>query len=311
VQRRRRPLRQAARRGRAARDAQLDAAPLRGWFASQQDRGIGGQLQDGIRGLLIDTHYADKLSNGRVRTSFASAADLSRAVKQDGVSRQTYEAALRLRERAGFKGSGTRGIYLCHTFCELGATPLADGLKAIHDFLVTHPGQVIVVVNQDYVTPSDFVKAVADAGLTRNVFTPPSPSGTDWPTLREMIDSDHRLLVLAENDAGGAAWYQPAYARLLQETPFSFSRPAQLGDTASSCKDNRGPASAPLLLLNNWVTTDPVPRPSNATRVNAYATLLARARACERTRKHLANLIAVDFYRRGDVFRVIRTLNGV
>jgi uncharacterized membrane protein HdeD (DUF308 family) len=287
------------------------SAPLPGWFASQQDRGIAGQLQDGIRGPLIDTHYADKLSNGRVRTSFANEADLSRALKQDGVSRQAYEAALRLRERAGFRGSGTRGIYLCHTFCELGATPLADGLKDIHDFLVTHPGQVIVVVNQDYVTPTDFVKAVGDAGLTRYVFTPPSGSGTDWPTLREMIDSDHRLLVLAENEAGGAAWYQPAYARLLQETPFSFGRPAQLGDTASSCRDNRGPATAPLLLLNNWVTTDPVPRPSNATRVNAYATLLARARACERARRHLANLIAVDFYRRGDIFRVIKTLNGV
>jgi uncharacterized membrane protein HdeD (DUF308 family) len=285
------------------------SAPLKGWYASQQDRGIAGQLTDGIRGLLIDTHYADKLPNGRVRTYFASPADLSRAVKQDGVSTQTYEAALRLRERAGFKGSGTRGIYMCHTFCELGATPLADGLKDIHDFLVTHPQQVLVVVNQDYVTPADFVKAVADAGLTPYVFTP--PSGTHWPTLREMIESDHRLLVLAENQAGGAPWYQPAYTRLLQETPFAFSRPAQLADTASSCRDNRGPANAPLFLLNNWVTTDPVPRPSNASKVNAYATLLARARACERARGHMINLIAVDFYRRGDVVRVTNTLNGV
>jgi hypothetical protein len=284
------------------------SAPLKGWYASQQDRGIAGQLADGIRGLLIDTHYADKLANGRVRTSFASPADLSRAVKQDGVSTQTYEAALRLRERAGFKGSGTRGIYMCHTFCELGATPLADGLKDVHDFLVTHPEQVLVVVNQDYVAPADFVKAVAEAGLTPYVFTP--PSGAHWPKLREMIESDRRLLVLAENQAGDAPWYQPAYKRLLQETPFAFSRPAQLAATAASCRDNRGPASAPLLLLNNWVTTDPLPRPSNASKVNAYATLLARARACERDRRHAINLIAVDFYRRGDIVRVINTLNG-
>jgi hypothetical protein len=285
------------------------SATVKGWYASQQERGIAGQLDDGIRGLLIDTHYADKLANGRARTYFASPADLSRAVKQDGVSTQTYEAALRLRERVGFKGSGTRGMYMCHTFCELGATPLPDGLKDIHDFLVTHPGQVLVVVNQDYVTPADFVKAVADAGLSRYVFTP--PSGDHWPTLREMIDSGHRLLVLAENRAGGAPWYQPAYTRLLQETPFAFSGPAQLADTASSCQDNRGTANAPLFLLNNWVTTDPVPRPSNASEVNAYATLLARARACERARRHVINLVAVDFYRRGDVVRVTNTLNGV
>jgi uncharacterized membrane protein HdeD (DUF308 family) len=281
------------------------SAPLKGWYSSQQDRGIAGQLEDGIRGLLIDTYYGDKLSNGRVRTYFGAAR--SRAL-QDGVSKQAYEAALRLRDRAGFKGSGTRGLYLCHSFCELGETPLADGLKDIHDFLVTHPGQVLVVVNQDSIRPADFVAAVGDAGLGPYVFTP--PSGTDWPTLRKMIDDDRRLVVLSENEAGAAPWYQLAYERLLEETPFKFSRPAQLADTASSCKPKRGPPNAPLFLLNNWITTDPLPRPSNASKVNAYATLLARARACERMRRHVMNLIAVDFYKRGDIFRVVKALNG-
>lgn len=285
------------------------SAPGDGWFAAQQDKGIAAQLDDGIRGLLIDTHYADKLENGRVRTSFESPAELATAVKQDGLSTSSYQAALRLRERAGFKGAGTRGMYLCHTFCELGATPLADALRDIHDFLVLHPEQVVVIINQDYVTPEDFVKAVGDAGLARYAFTP--PDGAVWPTLRTMIDDGRRLVILAENRAGAAPWYQPAYRQLVQETPFSFRNPAELGDTAVSCADNRGPADAPLFLLNNWVTTDPTPRPSNAQRVNAYATLLARARACERRRRHVPNLIAVDFYRRGQVFRVARTLNGV
>ena len=38
-------------------------------------------------------------------------------------------------------------------------------------------------------------------------------------------------------------------------------------------------------------------------------TLLARARACRRMRNHVPNLIAVDFYRRGQLFRVAKTLN--
>jgi hypothetical protein len=29
------------------------------------------------------------------------------------------EAALRLRQRLGFRGSRERGMYFCHTFCEL------------------------------------------------------------------------------------------------------------------------------------------------------------------------------------------------
>ena len=77
------------------------------------------------------------------------------------------------------------------------------------------------------------------------------------------------------------------------------------------CPSNRGPASAPLFLLNHWVTTAPVQRPSDAAKVNAYAPLLARAQACERIRKRLPNLLAVNFYKEGDVFRVADTLNRV
>ena len=44
------------------------SVPLPGWFSSLQERPIADQLRDGVRGLLIDTHYADKLPNGNVRT---------------------------------------------------------------------------------------------------------------------------------------------------------------------------------------------------------------------------------------------------
>jgi hypothetical protein len=287
------------------------SAPLPGWFSSEQDRSIAGQLQDGIRGLLLDTHYADKLENGKIRTVFTSKADLALVKDQDGVSDDTFDAGLRLRERLGFRGEGKRGMYLCHTLCELGATPLATGLKSIHDFLVTHPSEVVVVVNQDYVTPADFVKAIGDAGLTPYAFTPPDDG--DWPTLRQMIDDDHRLVLLAENKAGAAPWYQLAYTRLTEETPYTFPNASLLtskADLAASCKPNRGPEGAPLFLINHWVSTDPIPKPSDAQKVNAYEPLLARARACERIRNHLPNLLAVNFYKQGDLFKVVDTLNG-
>jgi hypothetical protein len=288
------------------------SAPLKGWFSAEQDRSIGGQLEDGIRGLLFDTHYADALGNGRVRTFFESREDLDLIKDQDGVSDQDFDAALRIRERLGFRGKGKRGMYLCHTLCELGATPLATGLGDIHDFLVTHPSEVVVVVNQDYVTPADFVKAVGDAGLAGYAFTPPDDGV--WPTLREMIQDDQRLVLLAENHAGAAPWYQLAYKRLTEETPYTFPRASLLtakADRPKSCRPNRGPKEAPLLLINHWVSTDPTPRPSDAEKVNAYAPLLARARECQRIRHHLPNLLAVNFYKRGDVLRVVDTLNGL
>ena len=63
--------------------------------------------------------------------------------------------------------------------------------------------------------------------------------------------------------------------------------------------------------MNHWVSTDPTPRPSDATKVNAREPLLRRLRECERVRAQLPNLVAVNFYRRGDVFGVVDELNGV
>ena len=166
-----------------------------------------------------------------------------------------------------------------------------------------------MVVNQDYVTPG-LRGAVATRGWRLRVHP---PEGTTGRRCAQMIDADHRLVLLAENRAGAAPWYQPAYDAA-EETPFTFPRASLLtakADRAASCGPNRGPSSAPLFLVNHWVSTDPAPRPSDATRVNAYAPLLARARVCESLRHRVPNLLAVNFYKEGDVFRVVDTLNGV
>jgi hypothetical protein len=203
-------------------------------------------------------------------------------------------------------------MYLCHSFCELGATPLAGVLADLRAFLVAHPDEVVVIINQDYVTPADFVAAVRRADLER--FAYGGPIDGDRPTLREMIDSGRRVVFLAENHAGAARWYRLAYEGITEETPYAFSKVAALtspGRLAASCRPNRGRAGSPIFLLNHWITTDPVPRPSDAAKVNADRTLLARARDCRRVRHHQVNLVAVNFYRRGDLFRVVDALNGV
>ena len=74
---------------------------------------------------------------------------------------------------------------------------------------------------------------------------------------------------------------------------------------------NRGREGSPLFLVNHWITTDPLPRPSNAEKVNAYVPLLHRLQECKRIREHMPNLVAVDFYRRGDLMRAVDAINGV
>jgi hypothetical protein len=288
------------------------SVPLPGWFSSMQEKSIDGQLRDGIRGLMIDTHYGDRLRNGKVRTFFGSQAELQKRVKVDGVSPAAVEAALNLRDRLGFSGEGERGMYLCHSFCELGATRLDSVLEDLRTFLVANPGAVVVVINQDYVKPEDFVGAVRDADLEELVYK--GPVDGDWPTLREMVDRNERLVLMAENHAGGAPWYHSAYDGITEETPYSFTKVPQLTDPDKldkSCEPNRGKEGAPVFLVNHWITTDPVPLPSNASKVNAYDPLLARARDCEQVRHHLTNLLSVNFYLRGDLFKVVDRLNGI
>ena len=82
--------------------------------------------------------------------------------------------------------------------------------------------------------------------------------------------------------------------------------PAQL-----SCGANRGGTAGSLFQLNHWIETPPTPRPSNAAVVNRYDFLLARAEECTTERAHLPNIIAVDFYRTGDLFQVVKHLNGL
>ena len=63
--------------------------------------------------------------------------------------------------------------------------------------------------------------------------------------------------------------------------------------------------------MNHWIDTMPTPKPSNAAIVNAYPFLLARAQQCAAERRHIPNLVAVDFYRTGDLLAVVNKLNGV
>jgi hypothetical protein len=280
------------------------------WLFAQQDGTISDQLHDGIHGLLIDSYYGFAEPNGIVRTDLARVPKISDLEQEIGP--QATQVAKRIRSRLGPSPRGKPGIFLCHGFCELGSITLASALKDLRTFLVNNPNEVVAVINQDEgVTPNDIEHAFGQAGLLDLVYR--GPLGP-FPTLREMIDSNQRLVVMAENDAGDVPWYHPAYQHALKETPFRFRTAAQLTDPSqldASCRPNRGPSTAPLFLLNHWVDTTPTPRPSLAAIVNAEPALLARARTCERIRDHLPNLVAVDFYRRGGVLAVVNALNGI
>jgi uncharacterized membrane protein HdeD (DUF308 family) len=277
----------------------MSAADVPDWMFPQQERGIAAQLQDGIRALLLDVHYGIPVE-GRVKTDLDSEAG-SREKFERAVGKEGLDAAMRIRDRMAGKAEGPRGLYLCHGFCELGGVALVGALERIHEFLVQNPNEVLVLVVEDYVPPSDLARAFQDSGLDGLVYR--GPAGPPWPTLREMIDARGRVLVLIESGRPGVPWIHSAFD-LMQETPYHFTQPSEL-----VCTPNRGGTAGSLFLMNNWIDTTPAPRPSNAAIVNAYDALLGRARACQAARGKRPTVIAVDFYRTGALFQVARALN--
>ena len=280
----------------------MSGADIADWMFPNQEKGIRTQLEDGIRGFLIDAHHGVRVGD-KVKTMIE---DESAAQKkyEEALGKEGVDAAMRIRNNLLGGEEGEKALYMCHGFCELGATRLSDALEEMRDFLVAHPQEVLVVVIQDEgVTPQDIAACFESSGLLPFVFR--GKAVPPWPTLREMAATDQRVLVCMENQSDGVPWIHPAFGTY-QETPYFFLKPEDF-----SCAPNRGGTTAPLFQINHWIQTAPAPKPSNAEIVNAYDFLLKRVRQCQRERRKQANLVAVDFYRTGDLFRVVRTLNGL
>lgn len=277
-----------------------------GFLLAEQQEGVGAQLEAGIRGFLIDSYLANSTPDGRVYTRLDLSPN-SRGKIEDSIGPAATETAMRMRGQLGGQvdKSQTPELFFCHGFCELGATRGSVLFGQIRDFMLAHPREVLVMSIEDQVPPEQFAKFVEQAGLLDLTWKGPVDP---LPTAREMIDSGGRILWMAEKDAGTGknAWYHQQFD-LVQETPYDKSTLKSLLSDGG-CAPNRGKADNPLFLLNHNVSTVP-PRASFAQTVNQKKTILEQVDRCERVRHRKPNLIAVDFFRTGDVVGAANELN--
>jgi hypothetical protein len=291
----------------AATHNAMSGADQPNWFRAEHRYGIPAQLRFGIRGFLIDTWYGLP-SGSRVASDFDRAPDDSALAEAfAGYPDDARQAFLRLRGRLGFTGQRSSRPFLCHVFCEAGATDLVKGLGWFRQFLERNPGEVLILDIEDYINPDDLRRAFASSGLLPYVYRPAPDQ--PWPTLGEMIDAGERVIVMTEHRNGDIPWILPAYRGYLEETPYKFTRKT-IANPFISCRPHRGGTSRPFFLLNNWIESA-VPSPDDAKKVNTYDALLSRALTCQRERGHIPNLVAVDFYRSGDVLGVVNVLNDL
>jgi hypothetical protein len=257
-----------------------------GWVWPMHDGTLTEQLDAGVRALLIDTHY---IEGPEEREAFIN----SLPPKGQEIVRKAQQT---IAEPA------QEGEFMCHQFCGLGWTPLEDSLQEVRIWLEENPREVLFVIIQDEITPEDTWAAGTETGLAEYAYT--HEQGAPWPTLRELIDSNRRLIVMAENEGPPPEAYLNAWT-VTEETPYTFVMPEQF-----SCEPNRGDTGKPFFLLNHWIQRGSPNRVDGAI-VNEYDFLLQRALQCAEERGQIPNFVAVNWYRQGDLFDVVDTLNGV
>lgn len=280
----------------------MSAADQPGWFLPEQPTSLVGSLEAGVRVLLFDTWYGQETDRGVITVPRDRAAAEAQAREQFGDA--TVDSALRLADDARADPTGQVRPYMCHTLCELGATDLEQSMAGVAAWMRANPREVVTFFIQDVVTPADTAAVLERTGLAEQALV--ISRGDAFPTLREMIDSGTRLVVLMEEESGGEEYpYLLPGFEWTQETPYSFS-----SATDFSCEPNRGVPSSPLFQLNHWLAGFGS-LVSDAAAVNTFEVLGTRAAECEQQRGQLPNFVAVNYYNLGDLFAVVDQLNQV
>jgi hypothetical protein len=281
----------------------MSAADQPGWYLAEQPKSLVASLDDGMRVFLIDTWYGQLTESGGVVTADRSLARAQAELTQ-GKAQELSPAMRRTIDRLrGEQTLGPERVYMCHTLCELGATDLQSQLTGLKAWLQAHPREVVTVFIQDATTPADTAEVFQRAGLVDMAYV--HAPGTPWPTLGGMIGSGKRLLVLMENEGGGAQYpFLHQGFDLVQDTGYTY---ATVDDF--DCAPNRGPKDADLFLVNHWLSSFTA-LVSNAQKANTEAVLGDRVRTCRDERGQIPNFVAVNWYDQGDLLRVVDQLNG-
>ena len=119
-----------------------------------------------------------------------------------------------------------------------------------------------------------------------------------------MIERNERVLVLIENEPGDEPWMHKQ-DEVAQETPYRFNTAAELAapdDVRAQPRRHRGLAAArqPLGRHVAGAAQDDRARGQRRRRSSAPG-----SSAAAQERSLLPNIVAVDFYRQGDVFDTV------
>ena len=221
-----------------------------------QDYSITRQLNDGVRGLMLDVY------------------------------------------------SSRKGPVLYHGYSFFGKESLLSVMYEVRTFLLENPNEVISIIFENSSTHEEILQVMDTLGLSEMIYL---HCGT-WPTLKEMIESNKRLVLMVENQKDALVdGIIPAWQHTY-DSPYSFNSVAKM-----NCSSNRGgDGSKEFYLLNHWLTNQfGLARRFKAKTTNSRAVLSDRVKLFNQEQQRRINFLGVDFYNIGDVMAIVDSLNGV
>lgn len=191
--------------------------------------------------------------------------------------------------------------YMCHGYCEIGAQPLSYASNSIVEFLKEDPNSVIIITFQSTLSAEETLLPFADSGLLSELYH--HETGTEWPTLRTLIENQTRLILFSNLDGGRIDGYMSQWEHWL-DNPYSAQ---SLEDFA--CIPDRGDANTATLYNINHFLTNPVAQQTLAEEANAESVLADHIDRCIDDTDFHPTQVLVDFYSIGKTIEVVHQYN--
>ncbi|QUC16100.1 uncharacterized protein UV8b_00341 [Ustilaginoidea virens] len=209
-------------------------------------------------------------------------------------------------------------IEMCHTYCwELDSGPLARYLGEIAAWMDGHPGDVVTLLltNEDAIPVGRFDDVFGRTGLKRYAFRPRGVlSRRQWPTLRELIDAQTRLVVFMDYFTD-----QTEVDYLISEFDYFWETPYGVTDKMfPTCSVDRPFWGDPQRLmgivnhmLNVRIGGIVFPDQVNAKTTNSLDSITKQVVLCESQGKPRPNVILLDYINVGEAQQAQLKFNGL
>ena len=257
----------------------------------------------------------DEVSFLMTHNAHADLADFSAlAANQDGDITAQLNAGVR---GIGLKVYNTTGSATAWIFCSgapdnlyvyhgdptFGCETFQGVLQDIKAFYDSHPNEVIPITIEGDAPPSEIMAAFVSEGMA--AYMHEQDFTQEWPTLKEMIDANQRLVVFV--DDGTAT---DAYPKLHDMYNFIYDTEYDHQSSATfDCEKFRGNHTDGHLFTLNHFITNITPQQGDAAIINDVNYLLPRARSCWDYNNHIPNFVMIDFWNTSNPLESIDSIN--